>query len=396
MLKLELKGDTNNHNLKLLDDIFNEYGLLVRISNSFVYHVYPCYARITGQEKLERLNELIKSFDKKAIIKTKRRKNKEDQQEEEQTITEDKHQYTHSNHLKTLLHRFIKYAKKYYCIDAKYAYLEMQGGLADLMHSNAENAYRHRTIPNLRGLSNVMPIRVSKIPLPENRKNKDKDEYYQRTAEFIFNNNNGKIMLRIGGKSNGLTFKIAERFNEIERLCMLIDAIQGKNNLTIGDPCYLVRKDTDNGYRYYIMVSISKNVDVKALYETMKNKNKIRIVGVDSNISKYIATMFCVEVDKENKTYKLINAKGIDSKNYINAVKKYEEEKSKLQQGRMKGKKQKKKGSRYKEKEDYTIRNRFGDSKREDLRRQLIGYICNQIVEFADKNNADIIVIEDL
>jgi transposase len=395
MLKLELKGDTNNHNLKLLDDIFNEYGLLVRISNSFVYHVYPCYARITGQEKLERLNELIKSLDEKAIIKTKRRKNKKDQQQqEEQTITEDKHQYTHSNHLKTLLHHFIKYAKKYYGIDAKYAYLEMQGGLADLMHSNAENAYKHRSIPNLRGLSNVMPIRVSKRPLLENRRSKDNDEYYKRTAEFIFSN--GKIMLRIGGKSNGLTFNIATRFNDVERLGMLIDAIQGKNNLTIGDPCYLVRKETDNGYRYYIMVSISKNVDVKALHERIENKSKIRIIGIDFNISKYIATMFCVEVDKENKTYKLINAKGIDSKNYINAVKKYEEEKSKLQQGRMKGKVNKKKVSRYKEKEDYTIRNRCGDSKRIDIRRQLIGYICNKILDFANENDADIIVIEDL
>jgi transposase len=295
-----------------------------------------------------------------------------------------------------LLYTFIKHAKKFYGIDVKYVNLEKQGGLADLMHSNAENAYKHRSIPNLRGLSNVMPIRVSKRPLAENRRNKDKDEYYQRTAEFIFNNNNGKIMLRIGSKSNGLTFKIAERFNDIKRLGMLIDSIQGKNGFTIGDPCYLVRKYTDNGYRYYIMVSISKNVDVKALYESIKNKSKIRIVGIDFNISKYIATMFCVEIDKENKTYKLINAKGINSKNYINAVKKYGEEKSKLQQGRMKGKVNKKKVSRYKEKEDYTIRNRCGDSKRIDIRRQLIGYICNQILDFANENNADIIVIEDL
>jgi transposase len=271
----------------------------------------------------------------------------------------------------------------------------MQGGLADIMHSNAENAYKHRTIPNLRRrLINVMPIRVSKRPLAENRRNKDNNKYYQRDAEFIFKN--GKIMLRIGSKRNGLTFKIAKRFNDDDRLSMFIKAIQGNDGLTIGDPCYLVRKDTDNGYRYYIMVSISKNVDVKALYEASNNKSKIRIVGVDSNISKYIATMFCVEVDKENKEFKLINAKGIDSKNYINAVKKYEEEKKKLQQGRMKGKKQKKKGSRYKGKEDYIIRNRCGDSKREDLRRQLIGYICNQILEFANENDADIIVIEDL
>jgi len=173
------------------------------------------------------------------------------------------------------------------------------------MHSNAESAYKHRSIPNLRGLSNVMPIRVSKRPLLENRRSKDNDKYYKRTAEFIFNN--GKIMLRIGSKRNGLT-KIAERFNDAERLGMLIDAIQGKNNLTIGDPCYLVRKDIDNGYRYYIMVSISK----KALYERISNKNKIRIVGIDFNISKYIATMFCVEIDKGNKEFKLINAKGID------------------------------------------------------------------------------------
>jgi hypothetical protein len=191
----------------------------------------------------------------------------------------------------------------------------MQGGLADLMHSNAENAYKHRTIPNMRRrLINVMPIRVSKRPLPENRRNKDKrndDKPYERDTAFIFEN--GKIMFRIGRGKHKVVFNIATRFNDADRLGMLIDAIKGKNNLTIGDPCYLVRKYTDNGYRYYIMVSISKNIDKKALYERISNKNKIRIVGIDSNISKYIATMFCIEVDKENKTYKLINAKGIDS-----------------------------------------------------------------------------------
>gem|GEM_PF-1578406 len=398
MLKLELKCEPNS--LKFLDNLFNEYEQLVRIADSFIQHLYPYYANINEQEKLERLKELIKSLDEKAIRKNKRRKRELYEEEEQATTaktkTETKHQYTHSNLLKTLLHRFIKYAKQYYGIDAKYAYLEMQGGLTDLMHSNAESAYKHRTIPNLRGLSNVMPIRVSKRPLLENRRSKDNniDEYYQRTAEFIFNN--GKIMFRIGSKRNGLTFKIAERFNDVERLGMLIDAIQGKNGLTIGDPSYLIRKDTDNGYRYYIMVSISKNVDVKVLREAVNNKNKIRIIGIDSNISKYIATMFCIEVDKENKEFKLVNAKGIDSKNYINAVKKYEEERRKLQQGRMKGKINKKKGSRYKEEEDYTVKNRCGDSKRIDIRRQLIGYICNQILEFANKNNADIILIEDL
>jgi transposase len=393
MLKLELKCDPNS--LKFLNNLFNEYEQLVKIADSFIYYLYPYYANINEQEELERLKELVKSLDEKAIRKNKRRK-REPYEEEEQTITEteNKHQYTHSYLLKTLLHHFIKYAKKYYGIDAKYAYLEMQGGLADLMHSNAESAYKHRSIPNLRGLFDVMPIRVSKRPLLENRKSKDNDEYYKRTAEFIFNN--GKIMFRIGSKHKGLTFKIAERFNDTERLVILIDAIQGKNDLTIGDPSYLVRKDTDNGYRYYIMVSISKNVDKKALDEKISNKNKIRIVGVDFNISKYTATMFCIEIDKENKEFKLVNAKGIDSKDYINAVNKYEEERRNLQQGRMKGKVNKKKISRYKEEEDYTIRNRCGDSKRIDIRRQLIGYICNQILEFADENDADIIVIEDL
>jgi len=400
ILKLELKCDPNS--LKFLDNLFNEYEQLVRIADSFIQHLYPYYANINEQEKLERLKELVKSLDEKAIRKNKRRK-REPYEEEEQTITaktktETKHQYTHSNLLKTLLHRFIKYAKKYYGIDTKYAWLEKQGGLADLMHSNAESAYKHRSIPNMRRrLTNVIPIRVSKIPLAENRRNKDKcndDKPYERDTAFIFEN--GKIMFRIGRGKHKVTFKIATRFNDAERLGMLIHAIQGDSIFTIGDPCYLVRKDTDNGHRYYIMVSISKNVDKKALHERIENKSKIRIIGIDSNISKYIATMFCIEVDKENKTYKLVNAKGIDSKNYINAVKKYEEERRKLQQGRMKGKISKKKGSRYKEKEDYTIRNRCGDSKREDLRRQLIGYICNQILEFANENEADIIVIEDL
>jgi transposase len=395
MLKLELKGDPNS--LEFLDNLFNEYERLVRIADSFVYYLYPYYANITEQEKLERLKELVKSLDEKAIRKNKRRK-REPQEIEEQTITETetKHKYTHSNLLKTLLHRFIKYTKQYYGIDAKYAWLEKQGGLADIMHSNAESAYKHRSIPNMRRrLTNVMPITMSKRPLDENRRDKKNNgRYYKKDAEFIFEN--GKIMFRIGRGKHKVTFKIATRFNDAGRLGTLIHAIQGDNGLTIGDPCYLVRKETYNGYRYYIMVSISKNVDVKALYEASNNKSKIRIVGVDSNISKYIATMFCIEVDKENKEFKLINAKGIDSKDYINAVKKYEEERRKLQQGRMKGKISKKKCSRYKEKEDYTIRNRCGDSKRIDLRRQLIGYICNQILEFTDENNADIIVIEDL
>jgi transposase len=395
MLKLELKGDPKS--LEFLDNLFNEYERLVRIADSFVYYLYPYYANITEQEKLERLKELVQSLDEKAIRKNKRRK-REPQEIEEQTITETetKHKYTHSNLLKTLLHRFIKYTKQYYGIDAKYAWLEKQGGLADIMHSNAESAYKHRSIPNMRRrLTNVMPITMSKSPLDENRKDKKNNgRYYKKDAEFIFGN--GKIMFRIGRGKHKVTFKIATRFNDAERLGMLIHAIQGDNGFTIGDPCYLVRKETYNGYRYYIMVSISKNVDVKALYEASKNKSKIRIVGVDSNISKYIATMFCIEVDKENKEFKLINAKGINSKDYINAVKKYEEERRKLQQGRMKGKISKKKCSRYKEKEDYTIRNRCGDSKRIDIRRQLIGYICNQILEFTDENNADIIVIEDL
>jgi transposase len=395
MLKLELKGDPNS--LEFLDNLFNEYERLVRIADSFVYYLYPYYANITEQEKLERLKELVKSLDEKAIRKNKRRK-REPQEIEEQTITETetKHKYTHSNLLKTLLHRFIKYTKQYYGIDAKYAWLEKQGGLADIMHSNAESAYKHRSIPNMRRrLTNVMPITMSKRPLDENRRDKKNNgRYYKKDAEFIFEN--GKIMFRIGRGKHKVTFKIATRFNDAGRLGTLIHAIQGDNGLTIGDPCYLVRKETYNGYRYYIMVSISKNVDVKALYEASNNKSKIRIVGVDSNISKYIATMFCIEVDKENKEFKLINAKGIDSKDYINAVKKYEEERRKLQQGRMKGKISKKKCSRYKEKEDYTIRNRCGDSKRIDIRRQLIGYICNQILEFTDENNADIIVIEDL
>ena len=416
ILKLELKGDPNS--MKLLDNLFNEYEQLVRIADSFVYHLYPYYANINEQEKLERLNKLIMSMERKAI---RRYKNKNKGGEISTVIDDDsnffvyqrlpylfawlegkiskesRYTYSHSDLLKTLLHRFIKYAKQYYGIDVKYAWLEKQGGLADIIHNNAENAYKHRTIPNMRRrLINVIPIRVSKIPLAENRRNKDKrdDKPYERDTAFIFEN--GKIMFRIGRGKHKVTFKIATRFNDAERLGMLIHAIQGDSIFTIGDPCYLVRKETYNGYRYYIMVSISKNIGKKALYEASKNKNKIRIVGVDFNISKYTATMFCVEIDKENKTYKLINAKGIKSKNYINAVKKYEEERRKLQQGRMKGKKQKKKGSRYKEKEDYTIKNRCGDSKRIDLRRQLIGYICNQILEFANENDADIIVIEDL
>jgi transposase len=395
MLKLELKGDHDS--LKFLGNLFNEYEQLVKIADSFVYHLYPYYANITEQEKLERLKELVKSLDEKAIRKNKRRK-REPQEAEEQTTTETeaKHTYTHSNLLKALLHRFIKYAKKFYGIDTKYAWLEMQGGLADLMHSNAESAYKHRSIPNMRErLINAIPITMSKRPLDENRRNKKNNgRYYKKDAEFIFED--GKIMFRIGRGKHKVVFKIATRFSDDEKLSMLIKAIQGNDGLTIGDPFYLVRKDTDNGHRYYIMVSISKNVDIKALHERIENKSKIRIIGIDSNISKYIATMFCIEIDKENKEFKLINAKGIDSKNYINAIKKYEEERRKLQQGRMKGKVNKKKVSRYKEKEDYTIKNKCGDSKRIDIRRQLIGYICNKILEFANENNADIIVIEDL
>jgi hypothetical protein len=70
-----------------LDNLFNEYEQLVRIADSFIYHLYPYYANINEQEKLERLKELIKSLDEKAIRKNKRRK-REPYEEEEQTTTE--------------------------------------------------------------------------------------------------------------------------------------------------------------------------------------------------------------------------------------------------------------------------------------------------------------------
>jgi len=394
ILKLELKGDPTS--LNSLNDLFNKYDQLVKIADSFIYNVYPIYVSAEQKSlKRLRLKDLVESLDKKAIRKNKRRKERngiegEDQQEQ------DKHKYTCSDLLKTLLHRFIKYADKYYGIDIKYAYLEMQSGLADLMHSNAENAYRFRTLPVLRKLSDTMPIRVSKRPLQENRKNNN-DKYYQRTGEFIINGSN--IIFRIGGKRNGLYFPIALSFNDAERLKMLSDAIQGNNGLTIGDPCYLVRKRVKGGnsYRYYIQVSVSKNVDKRTIEEAIKNKSVIRIVGVDLGLSKYIATLFCIEVDKANKTYKLIDALGIEgTKEYINAIRKYEEEKKRLQQGKMRGKANSAKISRYKDSEDYTIKNANGDSKRIDLRRQQIGYLCNQIIKFADKNKADIIVVEEL
>ncbi len=50
---------------------------------------------------------------------------------------------------------------------------------------------------------------------------------------------------------------------------MLIDAIEGRNGITIGDPC-IVRKNN----RYFLHISISKNVDTKKLNEESANNNK--------------------------------------------------------------------------------------------------------------------------
>jgi hypothetical protein len=53
-----------------LDNLFNEYEQLVRITDSFVYHLYPCYANINEQEKLEKLNRFIRSDEDKGRKET--------------------------------------------------------------------------------------------------------------------------------------------------------------------------------------------------------------------------------------------------------------------------------------------------------------------------------------
>ncbi len=352
ILKAELKPLTKKDK-EFIDNTFNEWSRMVRIVNSYVKHVYP-------------LN-----------------------------LVDNNGSIDYDPSLRRRTYEFIDNVTEGYKIKPQYTLLK-QRGLADIAYDNAKTALEKRSLPDLEGLKNSILIRMSKRPLTENRKDSNNSKSYTREATILYNNTTEpSFLLRIGrerSKKGNTRFIIASKaLNDKNRFNMLINAIEG-NDLTIGDPCMIVKK----GDRYFLHIAVSKNVDIKALEESLTKKDKIRIVGVDLGISR-LATAFCIEVDKQEQAYKLVNATSIEGKQFINALTRYVEEKSNKQSDKTKGKSQKKKISRFKhKKESYIIANRKGESKRIDLRRQIIGYICNKIIKFAKENNADIIVIEDL
>ncbi|GIU72604.1 MAG: hypothetical protein KatS3mg003_2083 [Candidatus Nitrosocaldaceae archaeon] len=148
----------------------------------------------------------------------------------------------------------------------------------------------------------------------------------------------------------------------------------------IGDPSNLIM---DNG-RYYLYLSASKNVNLLN-YKKLSKLKKIRIVGVDFGVSDYIAAMFCIEIENnENKLkYRLVNAKLIDSKEYLkilNSIDKYN----------------RKRMSYSKSKGSISRKTKDGKSLRVTSREQLTGRVINEIIKFAKDNNAEAIAVENL
>ncbi|MEM4232277.1 MAG: hypothetical protein QXM77_07090 [Candidatus Nitrosocaldus sp.] len=222
---------------------------------------------------------------------------------------------------------------------------------------------------------------MSKTPLLENLKNSNTvPKRYVRDGTILYDESNNAFIFcigRKGSKKKGYARFIitVKAINDIERFKMLREAIEGTSNITIGDPCMIVKK----GNRYFLHISVSKNIDTKALNDRLEEEkkekkekeeeggDKIRIVGVDLGLSR-LTTIFCIEVYPRSKEFKLIKNESIDgSKQFINALRQYEVEKSRLQQDKMQGKENKKKKvSRFKytnTKDSYIIANREGESK---------------------------------
>lgn len=343
ILKAELKPLTKKDK-EFIDNTFNEWSRMVRIVNSYVKHVY--------------LLNLV--YNNGSI--------------------------DYDPSLRRRTYEFIDNVTEGYKIKPQYTLLK-QRGLADIAYDNAKTALEKRSLPDLKGLENTLLIRMSKRPLPANRKSIT-NRFYEREATILHDGTN--FVLRIGrenSRNGNARFVISiKAINNKDRFNMLVDAIDGNNGVTIGDPCIIVRKVKGNKCRYFLHVSVSKNVDVKKLEESILNKDTIRIVGVDIGVTR-LATLFCIEVNKQNNTFRLINAESIDGKQFIDALTKYEKEKRRLQSAIAKNNCKK---------SSYAILNRKGESERVDLRRQIIGYICNRVIRFARENDADVIVIEDL
>lgn len=267
---------------------------------------------------------------------------------------------------------------------------EISNGLLGIMHNNAEVSYHHRSFPTFTNLKDVLPIRISKFTPSwkkvDGNNGKKQERAYPRDGEFFLKNN------RLYFKVKNATFYVADKLGK-ERLQLLADAIHG-NGISIGDPCLLIRKKCEKGkykgkYRYFLHVSISKPVQVNL--DKIKDKDKIRIIGVDLGISSYLAFLSCIEYDKINDEFKIIRRKGIKSKQLINLLDRYERKKRNRmssinkQQGVKRGL-------------QYKISNNKGESLRVDYTRQFKGYVINRIIEYANAKEkaADVIVIEDL
>lgn len=338
LLKLELKPVTEKDRGDI-EVLYKRSNSLIDIASSIIKHVYSLQAK--PKYKKERWS------------------------------------YDNSKELKRLLKKLTK--------DYKTGISASSDGLLDMMHNNAEVSYHHRSFPDFTNLKDVLPIRISKFT-PEWKKEsgKEQEEIYRRDGNFFIDNN--RLYFRI----KKATFYLADKLSK-ERLQLLADAIHG-NGITIGDPCLLVRKECKKGkvkykgkYRYFLHVSISKPVNL----DKIKAKDKIRIIGVDLGISSYLAVLSCIEYDKAVDEFKIIECKGIKSKQLINLLDRYERKKRNRTSGINK-QEGVKKGLHYK------ITNNKGESLRVDYTRQFKGYVINRIVEYAKEMDADVIAIEDL
>lgn len=335
LLKLELKPHCN---LEYVENLFNKTRPLISLGSSIIHNLYPL--RVQGEKH------------------------------------KDRWEYSNSEELLGVL--------KSYCKNNPYGttkgiYSEITDGLLKIMHNNAEVSYHNRTLPKFNNLENVLPIRIAKFT-PSWSKKSDNTQYkaYNRLGSFFLKDS--KLYFKLG-KS---IFYVATKLSK-EKFQLLVNAIHG-NGISIGDPSMLVKKQTKKGIRYYLHVSVSKP---KPRLSDVKSKDKIRVIGIDIGISNYLAVLSCIEYDKINNTFKIINAKGIESKQFVSILDKYEEKKSKRSSAKHK-EYGVKKGLILKEE------NKKGESLRRDYTKQIIGYVVNKIIEYAKENKADMIAFEDL
>ncbi|MEM4285027.1 MAG: hypothetical protein QW684_02310 [Candidatus Nitrosocaldus sp.] len=149
LLKVELKPLTKKDK-ELLENMFKEWERLVKIHDSFVHSVYPT--------KIRKDNE---------------NDNSDNNNDNGKLLTE------YDEGLKKYSYKFIDLVKREYGINLPYA-LTKERGLADIAYDNALTALKHRSLPDIRGLANSIPIRISKTPLLQNLKSRTIPKRYER------------------------------------------------------------------------------------------------------------------------------------------------------------------------------------------------------------------------